>query len=124
MTGAMESPVWIKLKRVEDLCRLAASILTMGQPIYLVRMREGEEAVLGVLAVYRDYFKFYGVPIFYYTSCAGPCLERKYVSFKIDDLGERVEFTDRSVPGTVMIPIIEFESMPSILAERRRADKE
>lgn len=119
MTDRLESPIWIRLKRTEDLCRLAASIMSLGQPIYLVRMRKEEEAVLGVLAVYRDYFRYYGIPIFYYTQCSGPCLDKRYVSFKLDEIGERIEFTDKSVPGTVMIPIVEFESMPEMLAERR-----
>lgn len=114
-----EKPVWIKIKRIEDLCRLAASIITMGQPIYFVRVRNNEETFLGLLAVYRDYFKYYGIPIFYYTSCSGSCIERKYVSFKIDETGEKIEFTDKAIPGTVMIPIVEFEFLPSILVEQK-----
>lgn len=115
-----ERPVWIKIKRTEDLCRLAASIITMGQPIYFVRVRGEGETLLGLLAVYRDFFKYYGVPIFYYISCAGACEEKKYVSFKVDESGERVEFTDRAIPGTVMIPIVELEALPEILTEKPR----
>jgi hypothetical protein len=112
-----EKPVWIKIRKTEDLCRLAASIVTMGQPMYLVRIRRNNEVYIGLLAVYRDYFKYYGIPIFYYTLCEGLCTEKKYVSFKIDESGEKIEFTDKAIPGTVMIPIVEFETMPSILGE-------
>jgi hypothetical protein len=112
-----EKPVWIKIRKTEDLCRLAASIVTMGQPMYLVRIRRNNEVYIGLLAVYRDYFKYYGIPIFYYTLCEGPCTEKKYVSFKIDESGEKIEFTDKAIPGTAMIPIVEFETMPSILGE-------
>jgi len=112
-----EKPVWIKIRKTEDLCRLAASIVTMGQSMYLVRIRRNNEVYIGLLAVYRDYFKYYGIPIFYYALCEGPCTEKKYVSFKIDESGEKIEFTDKAIPGTVMIPIVEFETMPSILGE-------
>jgi len=118
MSAPERKPLWIRVKRVEDLCRLAATMITMGQPTYLVRIKSSDSPIVGLLAVYRDYYKFYGVPVFYYAPCEGSCAERKYVSFKVDESGERVEFVDRAVPGSVMIPIIELDSLPELLTEK------
>ncbi len=107
----------IKVSSIRDIARLAASSITLGQMTYLVRFRVDGKKIIGSLAVFRDYYNMYGIPLFYYTECDDrECEERHYVSFKIDETGEKLSFTDKNIPGTIMIPIVEFSEVPSFIS--------
>jgi len=107
----------LRVKRVEDMARIAAASISMGQPSYFIRLAQGDRVILGMLAVFRDYYSLYGVPLFYYIECGGDegCVKSSYVAFKLDELGESVEYTNSNKPGTVMIPIIELAEPPSFI---------
>lgn len=108
----------LKARSLADIARIAATSITMGQPSYFLRLRLGDRIVLGMLAVFRDYYSLYGVPLFYYIECDGSdseCAGASYVAFKVDELGETVEYTSVNKPGMVMIPVVELEEKPPFI---------
>jgi hypothetical protein len=111
-----EQIVAINVLSANDIVRLAASSISLGQFTYLIRFSVKGKKVLGTLAVFRDYYDMKGIPLFYYVECQDrDCGESKYVSFKIDESGEKVKFTNKNIPGTIMVPIIEFKHPPPFI---------
>ncbi len=114
----MEKVVGVKLKNFNDLVRLAASSIAMGQPTFILRFRKSNQCIYGVLAVFRDFYKLYGVPILYfYSDISGELPEdRNYVLLRSDEAGEHVEFSKGSKTGYVTIPIINLETAPEFMS--------
>jgi hypothetical protein len=111
-----EEIVAIKVASPNDIVRLAASSISLGQFTYLIRFSINGKKILGTLAVFRDYYDMKGIPLFYYIDCHdSECGESKYASFKIDESGEKVKFTNKNIPGTIMVPIIEFKQPPPFI---------
>lgn len=122
-----ESLEFTRVSSLSDIARAAAASIGVGQPVYLLRYkrRDGRH-VVGMLAVLRDYYTLYGVPMLYYYECEpddAKCAESNYVAFKLDESGERVELTNRSVPGYIMIPILNLELPPSFLLRGEEEEK-
>ncbi len=117
-----ETIVAIKVSTIKDIARLAATSISMGQLTYLVRFKHNsKKKIIGTLAVFRDYYNMYGIPLFYYVECGNKeCEESSYISFKIDDTGENIIFTNKNIAGTIMIPIIEFAETPKFIEIKRR----
>ncbi len=107
----------IKVESIADIARITASSISMNQPTYVIRIKMGPgKAILGSMAVFRDYYSLYGVPMLYYYECKEKeCLESNYISFKLDEAGEHVKLTSTSVPGTIMVPIINLAEPPAFL---------
>ena len=113
-----EKLIPVRVSSIHDLARIAASIITLGQPAYLVRFpgRNGKK-IYGIIAVLRDYYKLYGLPMLYYYIDSGNMGEGNYLLVKVDDQGEHVELAKNTRPGWVAIPIIDLEEKPPFFPE-------
>ncbi len=108
--------VAVKLSSVRDLVRMASSVAMTVQSTYILRFRKNGRTILGFLAVFRDYYNYYGVPMFYYAFDDEEAFSNaNYVLVKLDERGERIEPSTTSRPGYVTIPIINVEKLPPFL---------
>ncbi len=107
----------VKLASVNDLVRMASSVAAAMQPTYIVRYRSNNgKVILGFLAVFRDYYNYYGIPMFYYVIDEDEHFkEAKYVLVKLDETGERIEPSRTTKPGYIAIPIVNIENAPEFL---------
>jgi len=110
-----ERTVTVKVNSLNDLARFAATVSTLGQPIYVLRFKYGDKYVYGILAVFRDYYKYYGIPLFYYHISSKGSENDKYLLIKTDETGERVELAKGVRPGWVAIPIITLTEKPKFI---------
>lgn len=107
----------VRVSSIKDLARIAATIISLGQPAYLVRFRSRSgSTVYGIIAVLRDYYKLYGLPMLYYY-VSGERLEGNYLLVKVDDQGEQVEIARGTRHGWVAVPIIDLAEPPSFFPE-------
>ena len=113
----LDRVVGIRLKSFKDLVRLSASSITVGQSTFILRIHGAENTIYGVLAVFRDYFKLYGVPLLYYFIDKNSEVpeDANYVLLRTGDDGERIEFSKGSRAGYVTIPIINVAELPEFL---------
>ncbi len=115
----LERTIKIRVKSINDLARMAASSIAFGQPTYILRFhdRRNNTVVYGILAVFRDYYKLYGIPLFYYyeDSKGEVPMNANYVLVKTESNEERIELSRGSKPGYVVIPIINLEHPPKFL---------
>ena len=111
-----KAPIMMKVKAIEDIARFVASAAGMGQPIYLLSFPLGEKQVYGLLAVYHDYYDYYGVPLFYYHM-SEKTLGGKYLLMKTEETKETVSLGDGVKPGWIAVPIISLEKVPPFLEE-------
>ncbi len=110
--------VKIRLRSIKDLVRLAASSIALGQPTYILRYREeGNVLAYGVMAVFRDFYKLYGVPLFYYVLDREGCVpeDANYALLRSSNGEERIEFSKGTKTGYVIVPIINVEELPEFL---------
>ena len=108
--------VKIRLKSVRDLVRLAASSIALGQPTYILRYEVNGKIVYGVMAVFRDFYKLYGIPLLYYVEGADEVPEdANYALLRSNDVEERIEFSKGAKAGYVIIPIINVTEPPEFL---------
>ena len=110
----LRSPVTIPVDKLDDLARFVASIAGLGQPTYVLHFNYGGRDFLGLMAIYRDYYKLYGVPIFYYYESESPVIG-KYFLVKSEESGEHVKISDGVRPGWIAVPIITLKVKPSFL---------
>jgi len=106
----------LRVKSLNDLARMAASVIALGQPTYVIRIRDGEKVVYGLLAVFRDYFNLHGVPLLYYYVDEHGLAEGNYILIKSDETGERVEVSRGIKPSYLSIPIIDLAEFPDFLS--------
>ncbi|MCX8204838.1 MAG: cren protein [Candidatus Nezhaarchaeota archaeon] len=104
----------IEVRSLSDLARFAASIATLGQPVYVVHFKDGERHVYGVFAVYHDYYDLYGIPLFYYYSCDEE-LDGTYILIKAEESRESVQVSYGARPGWVAIPIVNLKAKPPFI---------
>lgn len=114
---AVKKVLSLRVKNLGDMARVAATSITMGQPSYFIRFETRGRVLLGMLAVFRDFYTLYGVPLFYYIECGGDegCRSSPYVAFKVDEMGESVEYSNSNKPGMVMIPVVDLEEAPPFI---------
>ena len=108
--------VKVKVNSLEDLARFAAALVGpgyIGHSVYIIHFRNGTKHIYGILTIYRDYFKYYGVPMFYYYETETP-INGKYVLVKVDE-HEVVTYGDGSKPGWIHIPIITLSEKPKFI---------
>ncbi len=109
--------IGVRLKAFEDLVRLSASSISIGQSTFILRIDGDKATIYGVLAVFRDYFKLYGVPLLYYFIDEESSVPKdaNYVLLRTSDDGEKIEFSKGSKAGYVTIPIINVVELPEFL---------
>jgi len=109
----------VRVGSINDLARIAATIVTLGQPAYLVRFSgAGGKKVYGIIAVLRDYYKHYGLPmIYYYVDGDDKLGDGNYLLVKVDDTGEHIEVSKGTRPGWIAIPIIDIAEKPSFFPD-------
>ncbi len=113
-----EKLVPVRVSSIHDLARIAATIISLGQPAYLVRYnnRDGKK-VYGIIAVLRDYYKLYGLPMLYYYVDSDNLGNGNYLLVKVDDQGEHVEVSKGTKPGWIAVPIIDLAEKPSFFPD-------
>lgn len=104
----------IGLRSLSDLARFASSTATMGHVTYIVHFEHKDRHYYGVFIVFRDYYKYYGVPMFYYISSEEE-LRGNYILLKVDADGEKVEVGKGTRHGWINIPIVNLENKPEII---------
>jgi hypothetical protein len=102
----------LRVTSIADIARFAATMLTLGQPVYLLHFKHNNKHYYGILAIFHDYFNLNGVPIFYYYEGEE---EGKYVLVKLDETGEHVVFSDRTRTGWLSIPIVSLYEKPDFI---------
>ena len=107
-----EKLIPVKVGDINDLARIAATIITLGQPAYLVRFNSKAGRTYAIIAVLRDYYKYYGLPMIYYYVDDKGLGEGSYLLVKVDDQGEHVEVSNGTRPGWIAIPIITLAEKP------------
>ncbi|MEM0505272.1 MAG: cren protein [Sulfolobales archaeon] len=105
----------LRVKSLNDLARMAASVIALGQPTYIVRIKEGEKTLYGLLAVFRDYFNLHGIPLLYYYVDEDGSVEGNYILIRSDETGEKVEVSKGIKPTYISIPIINLVESPEFL---------
>ncbi|MEM2597582.1 MAG: hypothetical protein QXT50_02840, partial [Thermofilum sp.] len=70
--------------------------------------------VYGVFIVFRDYYRLYGVPMFYYVISEKE-LPGNYLLYRSDESGEYVEVSKGIKPGYVAVPIVNLREKPQLL---------
>ncbi|MCS7368783.1 MAG: cren protein [archaeon GBS-70-058] len=108
------SPIPMRVESLEDLARFMASIAGLGQPAYALQFEYNGLNYIGVIAIYRDYYKWYGVPVFYYYESKTP-LHGKYLLVRSEESGELIKTSNGVQPGWIAVPIIRLKEKPSFL---------
>ncbi|MEM1707051.1 MAG: hypothetical protein QXT76_05535 [Sulfolobales archaeon] len=120
LEGLESKVVKIRVKDFADLVRLAASGIMMGQPTYILRLvTRGDVCVYGIMAVFKDFYRYYGIPLIYYWSddgCKMP-MDRNYAVVKSDETGEHIELSKGFKAGVINVPIINVQEVPSFIWE-------
>jgi hypothetical protein len=108
----------IKTATFNDLVRLAVSTIIPPQvTTYLLKFKHRDKIIIGILGVFRDYYKQYGLPIFYYYSFSSNdpmVLDANYVIVYTGE--EKYEFSKNPKPG-VSLPIITLAEKPSFIPD-------
>ncbi|BEP18227.1 hypothetical protein PYJP_15790 [Pyrofollis japonicus] len=112
-----EKLVPVKVSSIHDLARIAATIISLGQPAYIIRFNNNEKKIYGIIAVLRDYYKLYGLPMLYYYVDTDKLGDGNYLLVKVDDQGEHVEVSKGTKPGWIAVPIIDLAEKPSFFPE-------
>jgi len=105
----------VRVASLADLVRLASSFASrmVVMPVYRF---VGEGGALYFLQMmYKDYYRCYGVPVVYYYWWEGdelPPEKAKYVLVRGDETGEKVEVSDRTRPGWIIVPLINLAELP------------
>jgi len=115
-----EKVVAVKVSSLNDLARMAATIVSMGQSTYILRYSDEGKTVYGLLAVFRDYYKYYGLPMFYYHVAEGEERGENYLLLRSDEAGENVVMAKGPKPGWITVPIIDVEKPPEFLPRSLR----
>ena len=114
-----ESPpkaVRIEVESLADLSRLAVTMASYAVIMPIYGFKDGDDVYLFVQATYKDYYKYYGIPLIYlYRGRDEGLAKGKYVLIKVDETGEKVEVSDRSRPGWTAIPLIWLKTRPEHL---------
>ncbi len=110
----LDKCVNVKLRSLEDLARFASSLTTLGHGVYIIHFKRNNSNYYGIFTVFRDYYKYYGVPLFYYVETNDE-LDGNYLLVKVDEGGERVEVSKGTRPGWISIPIVSLEQAPEVV---------
>lgn len=113
-----EKVVLIKTATFSDLIRLASATIIPHQIMtYLLKFKYKGKIIIGILGVFRDYYKNYGIPVFYYYSFDENdqhVLEANYVILFTSE--DKYELSKNPKPG-VSIPIITLAEKPVFIPD-------
>lgn len=115
-----EKLIPVRVGKINDLARIAATIITLGQPAYIVRFKNKDNKLTyAIIAVLRDYYKYYGIPMLYYYIDDSDALkdDGNYLLVKVDEQGEHIALSKSTKPGWVAIPIIDLAEKPGFFPE-------
>ena len=104
----------IRVAQFKDLVRFATSMRTFGQNSYILHFKHNGRHVYGIFVVFRDYYKYYGLPLFYYIELE-KAPEKPYLLVKVEENREIIEFSSGIKSGWIPIPIISLEKKPDII---------
>lgn len=108
----------LKTATVHDLVRLAVATMSPPQITpFLLKFKYGGRIIVGLLGVLRDFYKYYGIPVFYYYSFEEKDVnvaEANYII--VSTMDDKIEFSRHSKPG-VSIPLVELAEKPSFIPE-------
>jgi len=109
--------IGMRVVSIRDIARFAVSLASLGQAPYVIKFRKNNRIIYGLLAVFRDYYKFYGLPLLYYYVAREQedVKDKHYILVKSDETGEKVEFAEGTRPGWIAIPIMELKIVPRFL---------
>ncbi|MET1101910.1 MAG: cren protein [Pyrodictiaceae archaeon] len=114
--GDLEKLIPVRVASVADLARIAANIVALGQVTYIMRFRDDGKIILGLIAVLRDYYNLYGLPlIYYYVDEKNEHAKGNYMLVRVDDRGEHIEFSETTKPGWIAVPIVNLASKPTFM---------
>ncbi len=113
----IDKVVGIKVSSINDIARFAMSLVSLGQAPYIIRFRKENKVIYGLLAVFRDYYKYYGLPLLYYYVVSNPSEHdgKNYILIRSDEAGEKVELSEGTRPGWIAIPVLDIEAIPDFL---------
>lgn len=111
-----EKVLLLKTASFADLVRLAAVTIIPHQVMtYLIKFKYRNKVVMGLLGVFRDYYKQYGLPIFYYYTFDPGDPHVEEANYVIVYTGEdKYELSKNPKPG-VSIPIITLAEKPEFI---------
>lgn len=115
----IEPMIPVKLNSLNDLARLASSTTALGHVTYIVHFPSNNKHYYGVFIVFRDYYKLYGLPMFYYIETERE-LAGNYILFRSDDAGETIEVAKGTKPGWIALPIINVSPDAPLLKQLQR----
>ena len=101
----------LKVDSLNDLARFAASMVALGQPVYVIHFQDGGKHIYGVFAVYHDYYDLYGIPLFYYYESDSE-LDGRYILVKAEEPKETIQISNGTRPGWLTVPIINLKEKP------------
>lgn len=112
----VEKVVPIRVASLGDLVRLAVSTMIPQQfSTYIIRFRHRDKVYLGILGVFRDYYKYYGIPVFYYYSTSPESVgDANYIIVSTGE--EKIELSKNPKPG-VAIPIVSIAEKPVFIPD-------
>ena len=118
ITLVEEKVILLKTNSFGDLVRLASSTIIPHQiTTYLIKFKHKGKIVIGLLGVFRDYYKHYGLPIFYYYSFESNDPVVAEANYVIVYTGEdRYELSKSPKPG-ISIPIISLAEKPVFIPD-------
>ncbi len=103
----------VKVKTPEDLARLLGTFVAFGRGVYVIRFECNNKYYCGVLSVIKDYYKLYGLPLFYYTECEN---KGKYLVLRKDSSGKEVfEYGEEIRTNALCIPIVDLSEVPDFI---------
>ncbi|MCE4608100.1 MAG: hypothetical protein F7B61_03980 [Caldisphaeraceae archaeon] len=115
MSEIKEDAYLIRTLTLNDIARLASTMAShmIVMPVY--RFSLNGKTIYFVQTTYKDYYKYYGIPIIYYCETEDAIANEKarYILIKTDEMGEKLEVSDRIKPGYIVIPIINLQEKPS-----------
>lgn len=113
-----EKVILLKTASFNDLVRLASATIIPHQVMtYLLKFRYRDKIIIGLLGVFRDYYKHYGIPIFYYYSFDADNEVVREANYVVVYTGEeKYEFSKNPKPG-ISLPIITLAEKPAFIPD-------
>jgi len=108
-----EKAIPVKIKSIPDLVRLALSMSNVTSRVYIIHFNKGDKHFYGLLVTFRDYYKYYGLPIFYFVETLEE-LKGKYLTLQYDG-SEKLVVSEKPLSGYISIPIINLGEEPPFL---------
>jgi len=114
----LKSIIGIRVSKISDLAKLAiSSAAPMSPPRTLFRFKGKNKTLIALVLSFPNYYEYRGLPLTFYYECReddASCRNSSYVSYRVVESGEQVQFSEKNLPGWMMIPIIDIEEVKSM----------